>query len=294
MPVLIAFLLYLLGGMLLSSLITPWLYPLFDAWFNATPDRSLYRFAMFLGLLGMPLLLRLLHLRDRDSMGFARTPGGAWHAISSGLLVGTLILGGLVAGLLLSKVYVVDQDIQIGLWLVTRTALSGLASGLAAGLIEEFFFRGPMHSGARRSLSFWPVAILTGAFYSAVHFIRPPHLGDITLDVPTALQAFLDGLSNLAHLGADIDRFIALLVAGVFLSMVRERTGSILWAIGIHAGWILIIKLGKRLTDPDLEANASFLISSDGITGWWSAAWMGAIALVYWWWSNPERRSARS
>jgi len=290
MPVLIAFVLYLLACMLLSSLMVPWLYPLFESWFNATPDRSLYRFAMFLGLLGMPLLLRMLNLRDRTSMGFADTGDRAVRVISRGLLFGALILAGLVAGLLLTGAHQMREDVEITAWLITRTAVSGLASGLAVGLIEEFFFRGPMQSGARRTLPFWPAAIGIGAFYSAVHFIRPPKLRDIELDTSVALQATLDGLSNLAHLADDADRFVALLVAGVFLSMVRERTGSILWAIGIHAGWVMVIKLSKRLTEVNPDAAAAFLVSSDRITGWLSVFWMCLIAAVYWWWSDPKRR----
>jgi membrane protease YdiL (CAAX protease family) len=276
--------------MLLSSLLVPWLYPLFESWFGATPDRSLYRFAMFLGLLGMPFLLRMLQLRDRVSMGFAATGDRASRVIGRGLLYGALILVGLIAGHLLSGAHQLRPDVDITAWLVIRTALSGLASGLAVGLIEEFFFRGPMQSGARRTLSFWPAAIAIGAFYSAVHFIRPPRLRDIELDTAVALQATLDGLSNLAHLGDDIDRFVALLVAGVFLSMVRERTGSILLPIGIHAGWVMVIKVSKRLTEIDPDAQMAFLASSDRITGWLSAFWMCLIAAVYWWWSDPRRQ----
>ena len=100
------------------------------------------------------------------------------------------------------------------------------------------------------------------------------------------------GFQQLGHVSEIADRFIALLVAGVFLSMVRERTGSVLWAIGIHAGWVMAIKIGKKLTDSDPYAAASWLISNDGITGWGSTLWMGAIAAVYWWWTDPGRRRA--
>ena len=290
MPVLIAFVLYLLTCMLLSSLFVPWLYPLFESWFGATPDRSLYRFAMFLGLLGMPFLLGMLKLRDRVSMGFAPIGDRASRVIARGLLFGALILAGLIAGHLLTGAHQMRADVDITAWLITRTAVSGLASGLVVGLIEEFFFRGPMQSGARRTLPFWPTAIAIGAFYSAVHFIRPPRLRDIELDTTVALQATLDGLSNLAHLADDADRFMGLLVAGVFLSMVRERTGSILWPIGIHAGWVMVIKVSKRLTEVDPNAQMAFLVSSDRITGWLSVFWMCLIAAIYWWWSDPRRK----
>lgn len=290
MPVLLAFTLFLVGGLLLSALLVPWLQPLFEATLNASPDRSLYRFAMLLGLLGMPLLLGLLRLRGRDNMGFSRaSPHRPGLMIGSGLLVGVAILAGLVFGLLLSGNLVIDPRIEPTLWLLLRTAIAGIASGLAVGLIEEFFFRGPMHTGTRRSLSFWPTALLTGTFYSAVHFIRPPPLESGVFDIPTALSMVAAGLSNLADIPHP-DRFVALLVAGVFLSMVRERTGSIYWPIGIHAGWVMTIKITKRLTNNDPGSDLAFLVSADGITGWLSTAWMAAIAAAYWWWTSPARK----
>lgn len=283
------FFLYLLGCMLLSAALLPWLYPVFEATLGATPDRALYRFAMFLGLLGMPLLLRALHLRGRETMGFAPLPYGWQRALIRGLLFGALILTGLVIALLLSGAReFTPRDITPAL--VVNYALSGLASGLAVGLIEEFFFRGPMHSGARRQLSFWPTALLIGVFYSMVHFMRPiaPLGEEITLGV--ALDMMFGGFARLGDFAGIADRFVALLVAGVFLSMVRERTGSIVWAIGIHAGWVMIIKLGKKLTVTAPDAANAWLVSGDGITGWLSTAWMALIAAAYWYLSDPKRR----
>ena len=290
MPVIAAFFLYLLGCMVLSATLLPWLHSLFEAWFNATPDRSLYRFAMLLALLGLPLLLRALRLRGRDDMGFPALTMGWRHALSKGLLYGALILIALVLVLLASGARVVDAD-KFTLLTLLRYLLAGLASGLAVGLIEEFFFRGPMQTGARRSLGFWPTAVLIGAFYSMVHFMRPLPPSGNDISVTEAFSMMWGGFAQLGDM-ANADRFIALLVAGVFLSMVRERTGSIVWAIGIHAGWVMVIKVAKKFSDSNPDSAAGFLISGDGITGWWSTAWMAVIALLYWWWSDPKRKTS--
>lgn len=290
MPVVAAFFLYLFACMLLSAVLLPWLQPIFEYLLNATPDRALYRFGMLLTLLGLPVFLRLMQLRGRDALGFAHHPQGNSCAVWKGLGAGVLILAGLEIGLLLFGAHHLTLPQDGLLWLVTRYLFAGLFSGLAVGLIEEFFFRGAMHTGARRTLGFWPVALLTGAFYSAVHFMRPVGLeGD--LNIAGALQMLFGGLERLDHLDEHADRFIALLIVGIFLSMVRERTGSIWWPIGLHAGWVLVIKLSKKLTDPDPQSSFYWLISADGITGWWSIIWLSALGAVYWWWSNPKRRT---
>jgi len=290
MPVIAAFFFYLLACMLLSSLLLPWLHPVFDAMFEASPDRALYRFAMLLALIGMPFFLRAMKLRGRAAMGFQPLSEN-WHrVVGKGLGYGILILVGLVLILMVSGARLFSPREEITLLLLTKYALAGLASGLAVGLIEEFFFRGPMQTGARRSLGFWPTAILIGAFYSMVHFMRPIAPSSEEITVAEAFSMMWGGFEQLGKVNEIADRFIALLVAGVFLSMVRERTGSVVWAIGIHAGWVMTIKVAKKLTDSDANATTSWLLSSDGITGWGSALWMAAIAAGYWWWTDPRRR----
>jgi len=291
MPVIAAFFFYLLACMLISAALLPWLHPLFEAWLGATPDRALYRFAMLLALLGMPFFLRMMDLRGRDNMGFLPKPDNWKPVLAKGLLYGALILTGLMLLLLVSGArYFVESD-DFGLLFVAKYALAGLASGLAVGLIEEFFFRGPMQTGARRTLGFWPTALLIGIFYSMVHFMRPIPPTGLEITLAESFAMMWGGFERLGDVAEIADRFVALVVAGVFLSMVRERTGNLVWAIGIHAGWVMIIKLGKKLTLVDPNSPAAILISSDGITGWWSTAWMAAIAAVYWWWSDPKRHA---
>lgn len=290
MPVIAAFFAYLLGCMLLSAALLPWLYPFFEAWIGASPDRSLYRFGMLLALLGLPFLLRALGLRGRDLLGFAPDAAGWKRALLKGLLGGILILSGLILLLLLFGARDISLRDQLDLLTILKWTLGGLASGLAVGLIEEFFFRGPMHSGARKTLGFWATALLTGTFYSMVHFMRPI-APEGTIDIAEAMHMLFGGMAQLADFAQHGDRFVALLIAGMFLSMVRERTGNILWAIGIHAGWVLIIKVSKKLTATQPDAALAWLVGGDGITGWLSTVWMAAIALIYWWWSDPQRRA---
>jgi len=120
----------------------------------------------------------------------------------------------------------------------------------------------------------------------------PEPLGDAGFTITEATRMISDGLARLASPAPFADSFVTLIVVGVFLSMVRERTGNILWAIGIHAGWITIIKLYKYLTDTTLvDGMASPWIGTgyDDITGWMATLWLAAIAAVYWYRSRPAR-----
>ena len=283
MRVFLAFLLYLAGCMLLSALLLPWLQPLFAAVLGAAPDRSLYRFGMLLGLLGLPWLLRRLQLAEPRLMGVERPPGAVRRELLAGLGWGIGLMA-LVLALLLAGGVRYFPEGQALLPRLAAGAASGLISGLAVGLIEEFFFRGPLQGDMRRTLPIVPVALATGTFYAAVHFIRPAPLPPGTeLDTAAALAMLGGGLANLGHFADYTDSFLALLAAGVFLALTRERTGRIWFAIGMHAGWVTMIRIAKKTTRTDHDAPWAWLIGDyDNITGWLAAALLAACALLYW------------
>lgn len=291
-PLFFAFVVYLLGALLLTALLLPVLYSAIDALTGDTiePSGALYRLAMLLMLIGLPWFLRRLRLDSLREIGFTLPARAAWAAVFMGLGLGVAVLAVLVAGLLLVGARVWSPDANLGGGELLETLVSGLVGGLLIGLIEETFFRGMMHGGMRRTLAFWPTALLTGAFYAAVHFIRPAELSPGTeLDLAASLAMLGEGLAGLADVGRIHDSFTALLVAGVFLAMVRERTGNICWVIGIHAGWVLVIKLTKLLTDSSEDGGLSTWIGHyDKITGWLAALWLALLAAVYWHRSRPR------
>ena len=79
------------------------------------------------------------------------------------------------------------------------------------------------------------------------------------------------------------DSLIALFIAGLFLSLVREKTGNIALCIGIHAGWVFTIKMTKEVTHLDTNASTAFLVGSyDNIIGWAATGVLGVVTLWYW------------
>ena len=94
------------------------------------------------------------------------------------------------------------------------------------------------------------------------------------------LAAMFHSYENFAAIA---DSYTALFAAGLFLSMVRERNGNIALCAGIHAGWVLTIKLVKEVTNAATDTPAAILIGSyDSIIGWAAAAVLGLVTLWYW------------
>jgi uncharacterized protein len=147
----------------------------------------------------------------------------------------------------------------------------------------------------RRSLGFWSTATLTALLYAALHFMKPEALGDAHFDSTAAFGSITAGFGRIADFAPISDSFITLVIVGIFLSMVRERTGNILWAIAIHAGWVMIIKLAKYLTNTSyVDGQASFWVGEyDHITGWMASLWLGLIAVVYWYRTRPKVTSVQ-
>jgi membrane protease YdiL (CAAX protease family) len=177
---------------------------------------------------------------------------------------------------------------------------SGLLSGLAVGFVEETLFRGLLQGavvremGTRRAAQLCGV-VLVAALFAALHFLA-------RVEIPAAEVNPWSGLRLLAAVGdqfaafGDIaDSFFALFAVGLLLGLARLRTGNIALAIGLHAGWVAVMRFVVGATARPEDAHYAWLASrSDGFTGWLVCAWTVAIliALAAGW--RPYRGAARA
>ena len=105
---------------------------------------------------------------------------------------------------------------------------------------------------------------------------RRGHLGQRLRLLGGALAHFSDPLPI-------ADSFFTLLLVGLLLAFVRRRTGAIATGIGLHMGWVAVIKVTIATTHLNENANWSFLVGDfDGYTGWLVAGW-SAILLAFAW-----------
>jgi len=96
---------------------------------------------------------------------------------------------------------------------VAGIAFYGLAWALSfvlIGVVEELLFRGYALSTLASAIGFWPAAVVLGAGFGALHLFNP----------------------NENLVGA-----LNVVTYSLFASLTLQRTGSLWFAIGVHAGW---------------------------------------------------------
>jgi hypothetical protein len=252
-------------------------------WLDYEPQRIMGRLAQLFILLGLWPFLRLLGLDDRATLGLgvARRPFLARVAL--GWVLGVLILAGLMGMLLGVGVRVPDLPASDLAGAVAGKAAGALVGGLLIGLLEELFFRGALFSAIRRRGSLADAVVWSALLYALVHVLKPHGLpAGMAFDWDGARMMFVQVFSGLFQ-WKHLDTLAALFMAGVLLALVRERSGHIAWCIGLHAGWVFVIQLGRRLTDGDDGAALAFLAGAyDGVIGWLAVLWLALLSWLYW------------
>jgi membrane protease YdiL (CAAX protease family) len=274
------FFLYLLGCLVLGALLT---YPVMETgWVDHDPHRVMGRLAQVFILLGLWPFLKAMGLADRSVLGYGATRRDFLHALWRGWLFGVLILLALALALFSLGVIVPDPGGEDWIGRLAKKLVQALLAGLLIGLLEETFFRGALYGAIRRRGGIPSAVFWTALLYAMLHFMKPHPLPDgVVFDWDGAWQMFLHvftGVFQWKHL----DSMTALFLVGVFLALVRERTGHIGWGVGLHAGWVFVIQVTRHLTDGDPASPHAWLTGNyDGIIGWLAAAWIGLLALAY-------------
>ena len=283
MPTLLFFLLFLIAAALLSALLYFPVYQALSAIWEIRPDRVFYRLVMVISVLGFWPFVKLLDMNNRSALGYSLQPGRYLPALGMGFGIGVAIMSVTACLLVVSGARLPDPG-AINLNTITAALFTGLLSGIVVAVIEESFFRGALQHGMRRQSSLLLSLLCVNLFYAAVHFTRPPIVTDATsLDWSSGWRMLAGMLHKFANFTDFADSFITLVVAGLLLSLIRERTGSIVICIGIHAGWVLMIRLTREVTSTASGTPAAQLIGSyDYITGWAATLVLGLVTLVYW------------
>jgi len=125
--------------------------------------------------------------------------------------------------------------------------LGALGTGLAVGFLEEFVFRGAIHSVLAKVLKpralFWVIAV----FFAVIHFFNSPK--SLNPDAVNAFSGFWMVGKVFEHFFQQfaqpyflLAEFAVLLAIGVVLGYTRMKTGSLWLGTGLHAGWVFGVK----------------------------------------------------
>ncbi len=282
MRTLILFSLFLIGSLLLASLLA---YPAVEFWQQAGADPwETTRWSKNIGkLIAMLLFLPLviwLGMANRDALGI----GGGWltssRNIGRGMLFGLGLMIPVAMVLILLDIRTPVEAELLGERLI-KGLVSGLIGGLIIGVIEELYFRGAIWKHSRRSKALGATLLITGVYYAAVHFIRfkATETAD-NLPWYEGANELLNGLATYPQV-FDISSFIALLSFGVLLGLLREYDGNIWRCIGTHAAVVMVIRVLKTSTQSNEAVSSAWLVGQyDHIIGWLAAGWF--ILIIIW------------
>jgi len=276
------FLAAILGTLLLAALLA---WPIWQIAHAIQPEwpfhKVVSRFWQLLLLVGLALAVRRLGLQSREDWGYGVARRHFTRQVLAGLAIGLATMLPMTIAMQALGLLVLRPDFSATLLLDGIAA--GALTGLAVAIVEETFFRGLMFRAVFResgvAAALWSTALL----YSAIHFLARARMPQAGIGWDSGIALLGSAFSRFADPASIADSFVTLVLVGLMLGLVRHRTGSIAAGIGLHMGWVWVIKSTTSVTDLDAGARGSFLVSSfDGYTGWLVAGWAALmLAVVY-------------
>ncbi len=243
--------------------------------------RFLLRFLKLLSLLGLLPLMVALALNTKRHWGY----GGNAHSFTVqffiGLAIGTASVLWIYVFLWLFDIRLLAPVTSLNATDWVRLVMKALTTGFVVALIEETWFRGALQGALTKTHSTLSAVAVTAGLYGIVHFIRAD-------TAPLAQPDWFSGFVTFGNLFARLQNpaimpdLLALIAAGVWLSLVRIHTGRVAQAIGIHAGWVMVLKMGKTLTESNPQSELGWLVGGyNGVIGWLGFAWFAMLAGIY-------------
>lgn len=249
------------------------------------PHKVMRRCMMVGVILFIPSFLRLIRWGGWRDSGWVHPDGSDGWVIRCkqcglGLVVGFLTLGVVVAQMYVVGHRVVDASAWTpSLW-IDLFFYVGVACTVA--LLEETAVRGILYRALARLWGAWPTALATSLLFAWLHFLKadPSVFGgtDGWGRVGAVVVSMFEGPSRTI---AFWPRFLSLTMMGLVLCAVVQRTGTIWWAVGLHAAWVWIKKMNGALGDSvDGQAAGLWLgVRSDATDGYGTVLLLALLAI---------------
>ena len=204
-------------------------------------ERVASRCVLLVFLLSAVPVFKGAGIRGWRGVGFS-ADGGGWKLAGSGLLIGSvstavIFLAGWVLG-----AYGVRDVLEEG---AIQKAVGYFFGAVLVGVIEEALFRGMLFGALRRSIGFWGGVVMASLIFSAVHFAKPrPAEGAVYGHWYSGLE-IIPQMFNTVDMGPHFFPLVlTLFLLGVVLCAFYQRTGSLYFSIGLHAGLVWVMRVG--------------------------------------------------
>jgi len=241
------------------------------------------RIAMLVLVIELYWLCRRLGLRTRGACGYGLPRR---RFLGQSLLWGMAGMASASLGaafLLGTGLRVANPDFVPSAASLSKLLLIGISSGIAVALLEETVMRGVMHTAIQRESGPWAAALLTAPLFAALHFFAKARIPPDQLGWSSGFTLLARSFAPLAHFSLVFDAFLSWLAVGLILSYTRVLTGNIAVAIGLHAGWVVVLRMLQegtlRGTTP---AYGAWVGKFDGLLGLWLLPWAAVLGLALW------------
>ena len=274
----VAPLIYIILCAMIGALLAYPLHFIFPASFEY--QALVYKSAELLMALSLFPLGRWVGMGKAD-IGLVGPIGLLLRQIAKGFGWGALMLGIHVLVLIILDVRLLYQE-KLYLAKILSLSYKGVLIGLAVASLEEPIFRGFLFGYMLKKTNFWKAALVASFYFAALHFLSTdlnPEFSDIRWN--TGFIIVLDAFKNLFDM--HFDSFLALFAAGVFLSVIRLyfSDSGLSYCIGIHAGWVFVIKATKPLSEHSvISPYTNFVSDFDGNIGYLSATWTTLLTVL--------------
>jgi len=271
-----------LAGLIGAAIAYP-AYELTSTFAHWAFHRVASRIAMLLLIAELVWLCRRLNLKTKRDLGYA-LPWRRFLKVSLlwGLIgMATACLG--AAFLLLAHLRVPDAQFLPSVGSFARIFLVGVGSGISVALLEETVMRGAMHTAIERESGAWLAAVLTALLFALLHFFAKVRIPADQIGWGSGFDLLLRSFAPLGHPALVADTYLSWLVVGLILSLTRVLTGNIAVAIGLHAGWVVVLRMLQESTTGGISPSyAAWVGRFDGLLGYWLLPWGAAIAAALW------------
>jgi membrane protease YdiL (CAAX protease family) len=277
---------WFLGAILLAGILAALLgYPVYQLtthFAHFAFHRVTSRIAMLLLIVELIFLCRHLAIARKADFGFDLpwrrflAQSVLWGAIGalSALIGAAFLLGG--------GWRVRDPAFIGGLSGYLRIFGIGLSSGIAVALLEETVFRGGLHTAVAREAGPRGAAWLTAALFAILHLYAKARIPADELAWYSGFDLIARSFAPLAHPALVYDSLLSWFAIGLILSMTRILTGNTAIAIGLHAGWVLVLRMLQEATVSAPLGDSIWVGKFDGLLGLWMLPWALALGVSLW------------
>ncbi|MBM4053267.1 MAG: CPBP family intramembrane metalloprotease [Planctomycetes bacterium] len=232
--------------------------------------RVMRRIIMAVAILFIFLLRKSLMFPSFGTIGL-KPSKGCWQQLQMGFLISIGMFIFYFTFLYIYGTITFQMDIK-SFGSLFGKLLSLILIAVIVGCVEELIFRGFIFQSVLRDTKVLFAVFFSSIFYSLLHFFKSdflatpgfqPFVGFIVV-----YQSFANIILNIAEI---LPLIIGLFIVGTILSYAYLKSNSLYLPIGLHAGWVFLIKANRLFFD-FVGSKSGWLFGDrkliNGLIGW--------------------------